>query len=60
MGERCGTLCKAFSWYQYAFGLDSGLNKVEVAKKQAQIKAHDFVFQVQKDHCDDKLELGQP
>jgi len=31
------------------FGLDSGLKKIDVAKKDARIKAQDFIFQVQAD-----------
>ena len=30
-------------------GLDSGLKKADDAKREARIKAHDFVFQVQTD-----------
>jgi len=40
--------------------LESGLNKVDVAKKQAGIYAHDFLFHFQADQPEDQLELGQP
>jgi len=43
--------------------LDWGLNKVDVAKKEARIKAQDFVFQVQMDQgkkLKDQLEQGEP
>ena len=34
-------------------GLDSGLNRVDVANKEARIKAQDFVFPVQADQPKD-------
>jgi len=40
--------------------LRSGLNKVDVARKEVRIEAHDFVFQVQVDQPEDQLELGIP
>ena len=60
MGKRCGNFARLSGSNDVLLGLHSGFNKVDVANKEALIKSHNFLYQVQADQPDDQFNLVNP